>query len=56
MIFNELNIIEKIYIWAALITAIESYFLSFIVFVKNRSNIVNVSYGLMGIFIGTWSL
>ncbi len=56
MIFNKLNIIEKIYIVAALITALESYFLSFIVFIKNRSNIVNISYSLMGIFIGTWSL
>jgi len=56
MIFNQSNIIEKIYIIAALITAIESYFLSFIVFVKNRSNVVNISYSIMGIFIGTWSL
>jgi len=56
MPFKNGTLIEQIYIIAALITAIESYFLSFLVFIKNRTNVVNISYSLMGIFIGTWSL
>jgi len=51
-----ITLIEQIYTIAALITAAESYILSFVVFIKNRTNVVNISYSVMGIFIGTWSL
>jgi two-component system NtrC family sensor kinase len=56
MIFNNLSFIEKIYICAALLTAFESYLLTFFVYIKNRKGPINKSYSIMGLFIGTWSL
>jgi two-component system NtrC family sensor kinase len=56
VIFNSVSLIEKIYICAALLTAIESYLLAFFVYVKNRKGSINRSYSLMGLFIGSWSL
>ncbi len=53
---SEISLIEKIYIGAALLTAIESFSLCLLVYLKNKSNAVNKGYALFGFFVGGWSI
>ncbi len=55
MIFNELNMIERIYASTALIAGISSFCLGFFVYFKDKKKALNRSYFLMSFTTGLWS-
>lgn len=53
---SQFSLLERVYIFTALVTAAESLVLSIFVFLRNRERRLNRSYALFGCCVGLWSL
>jgi len=51
-----LGLLEKVYIFTALVTAVESFALSMFVLLRNKDSRLNRSYSVFGCCVGLWSL